>query len=152
MTDMSATAERLALVLTQAGMQRMAARVMCALLFCEEETTTAPELCEQLGASAGAVSGALKTLVSLRLAERMPAPAGDRRDHYRLRPDGWAVMTSSRDHLLDTMLRTADEGIEEVGEDSPAGLRLREMRDFYAYMLREMPALIDRWHEQRRVR
>ncbi|AXI78826.1 GbsR/MarR family transcriptional regulator [Peterkaempfera bronchialis] len=151
MADTSATAERLALVLTQAGMQRMAARVMCALLYTDQETTTAGELCEQLGASAGAVSGALKSLVSLDLAERVPAP-GDRRDHYRLRPDGWAVMSSSQNRLLDVMVQAAEEGIQAAGEESVAGLRLREMRDFYAYMQRELPALIDRWHEQRGMR
>lgn len=148
MADTSTTAERLALVLAEAGMQRMAARVMCALLYSDQEDITAGELCERLGASAGAVSGALKTLLSLEMAERVPAP-GDRRDHYRLRPGGWAIMMSSRNRLLDAMLQAAHEGIAAAGEESVAGQRLREMRDFYAYMQRELPALIDRWHDQR---
>ncbi|MFJ6212288.1 GbsR/MarR family transcriptional regulator [Streptomyces sp. NPDC092296] len=151
MADTSTTAEQLALVLTQAGMQRMAARVLCGLLYSEQETTTAGELCAQLGASAGGVSGALKTLMSLDLVERVPAP-GDRRDHYRLRADGWAIMMSSQNRLLDVMRSSAEEGMAAAGEQSVAGRRLSEMRDFYAYMQRELPALIDRWHQQRPAR
>ena len=43
----------------------------------------------------------------------------------------------------------ADEGIRVVGEDSLPGRRLAEMRDFYAYLMRELPAVIDRWRAQR---
>ena len=150
MADTSTTAERLALVLTESGMQRMAARVMCALLYSESEDTTAGELCEQLGASAGAVSGALKTLLSLNLAERVPAP-GDRRDHYRLPPNGWEVMMSGQSSVLGVMVRAAQEGIEAAGEKSIAGRRLWEMREFYGYMQRELPALLARWHEYRQT-
>lgn len=151
MTDGSAlaAAERLALVLAQSGMQRMAARVMCALLYAEQETTTAGELSERLEASAGAVSGALKMLVGLSIVERMPSPAGDRRDHYRFRPDGWTVMTESRNQLLDVMQQHAREGVEAAGPESIAGRRLAEMRDFYAYMQRELPAILQRWRDER---
>jgi len=147
----STTAEHLALLLTESGMQRMAARVLCALLYAEQETITAGELGERLAASAGAVSGALKTLVTLNLVERVPAP-GSRREHYRLRADGWAAMTGGNNRLIDAMVQSAEEGIAAVGEDSIAGRRLAEMRDFYAYIQREIPALIERWHQQRGVR
>lgn len=52
----SEVAERLALALNQAGMQRMTARVLAAFLFSERESVTAGELAEQLGVSAGSIS------------------------------------------------------------------------------------------------
>ncbi|MEU8259193.1 hypothetical protein AB0C02_01020 [Micromonospora sp. NPDC048999] len=37
-----------------------------------------------------------------------------------------------------------------IGEDGDAaGRRLAEMRDFYDYLWRELPALIDRWQTQK---
>ena len=38
------------------------------------------------------------------------------------------------------MREAAEEGIGAVGEDSIAGRRLAEMRDFYSYLRRELPA------------
>ena len=43
-----------------------------------------------------------------------------------------------------------DEGVEAVGSTSPAGLRIAETRDFFAYLAAELPALVERWHESRR--
>ena len=34
------------------------------------------------------------------------------------------------------------------GHDSLAGRRLTQMRDFYAFLLSEIPALLNRWHHQ----
>jgi hypothetical protein len=34
------------------------------------------------------------------------------------------------------------------GHDSLAGRRLTQMRDFYAFLVGEIPALLDRWHQQ----
>jgi hypothetical protein len=46
------------------------------------------------------------------------------------------------------MQEIGDAGLAAVPADSPAAERLRQMRDFYAYMLAELPALIDRWHDK----
>ncbi|CAM5564403.1 MarR family transcriptional regulator OS=Streptomyces antimycoticus OX=68175 GN=SANT12839_051650 PE=4 SV=1 [Streptomyces antimycoticus] len=56
-------AERLALILAQGGMQKTTARVMTSLLFSQQETMTAADLCEELQISSGAVSGAVKQLI-----------------------------------------------------------------------------------------
>ena len=86
-------AERLALVLSGQGLQRMTARVLTALLFSEKSSVTMSELADELQASAGAISGALKNLTSVGLVE---------------------------------------------------------MRDFYAFLLAEIPAVLERWHASRR--
>ena len=142
-------AERLALVLASQGLQRMTARVLTALLFTERPSVTMAELGEDLQASAGSISGALKALTSVGLVERVPAPAS-RRDHFRLRPDAWATLYTSQNQTIAAFLAAADEGIEAAGDAGPARERLTEMRDFYAFLLAEIPAVLERWRAGRR--
>ncbi|APU15361.1 MULTISPECIES: GbsR/MarR family transcriptional regulator [Actinoalloteichus] len=144
MTDLMDAAERLALTLTEGGMQRMTARVMSALLFAEQETVTAGELAERLKISPGTVSTAVKNLATVGLIERVPAP-GSRREHFRFRGDAWTTLMSSKNTTLKVMQDAAQEGIDTAGEDSVAGRRLVEMRDFYGYLMAELPPVIDRW-------
>lgn len=142
--------ERMALVLTDLSMQRMTARVMSAFFFAEEPALTSRDLCERLNASAGAVSMAIKTLTTLDLVVRVPVP-GSRRDHYRLHEDPWAMMSSAEPAAFGALRKLAEEGLEKVDPDSEVALRLREMRDFYAFLQEEIPQVIERWHEVRRA-
>ncbi|PXY28160.1 GbsR/MarR family transcriptional regulator [Prauserella muralis] len=148
MADASDPAERMALILTRGGMQRMTARVLCAVLFADQETITAGEIAERLVVSAGAVSGAIKMLEPVGMIERAPVP-GSRRDHYRFPDDGWQRMMSAQNRVVDEMLQAAEEGIKQVAEGGPAERRLADMRDFYGYLMAELPALIERWQRDR---
>lgn len=145
--DLQKAAEQLAVVLTSNGLQRMTARVLATLLFTEQSSVTMGELAETLNASAGAISGALKMLTSVGLAERVPAP-GSRRDHYRLRDNAWAVLFTSKNETMGVMQAAADAGIAVTDDHSPARARLTQMRDFYAFLMAELPPLLDRWHQQ----
>lgn len=140
-------AEKLALTLSEGGMQRTTARVMTALLYTDQDTMTAAELCEQLSISSGAVSTAVKQLVPIGLIERVPAP-GSRRDHYRFRSGAWASLMSQQNSMLTIMQAAAQEGLDAVDEDSLTGRRLHEMKDFYAYMSAHLVPLIDSWREK----
>lgn len=146
-SDLQDVAEQLALTLTSLGLQRMTARVLAALLFTEQPTMTMGELSEKLQASAGAISGALKMLTSVSLAERVPVPAS-RRDHYRLRDDAWAVLFTNQNVTIAAMQNAAETGIAATGADSLAHQRLTQMRDFYAFLLAEIPTLLDRWRQR----
>ncbi|MBO0676959.1 MarR family transcriptional regulator [Mycolicibacterium sp. S2-37] len=126
----------------------MTSRVLAALLFTEQPTMTAGDLADRLGASAGAISGALKMLTSVGLAERVPAP-GSRRDHYRLRDDAWAVLYTTQNDILEGIRGAAETGIAATVPGSAARRRLTEMRDFYTFMLAELPAVIERWRQRR---
>ncbi|WP_409429625.1 GbsR/MarR family transcriptional regulator [Mycobacterium sp. SMC-11] len=125
----------------------MTARVLATLLFTEQSTMTMGELAEKLQASAGAISGAMKMLTAVGLAERVPVPAS-RREHYRLRDDAWAVLFTNQNVAISAMQDAAAAGITAVGADHPAHHRLTQMRDFYTFLLAEIPALLDRWREQ----
>ena len=75
---------------------------------------TMGELGEQLQASSGAISGAVKMLTSVGLVERVPAPAS-RRDHYRLRDDAWAVLYTNQNEVT-----SADARPPRPGSPPPA--------------------------------
>jgi DNA-binding transcriptional regulator GbsR (MarR family) len=141
-------AEQLALVLANHGLQRMTARVLASLLFTEDATMTAGELALRLRASTGAISGAVKMLMSVGLVERVPAP-GSRRDHYRLRDDAWAVLYTNQNEVLAAMQKAAEAGVAATASKSLARQRLNQMREFYDFILAEMPSLLDRWNRRR---
>ncbi len=145
--ELRVEAEKLALVLAGLGLQRMTARVLSTLLFTEQPTVTMAELAEGLQASAGSISGALKMLTSVGLAEKVPNP-GSRRDHFRLREDAWAVLFTSQNETLRAMQNAARAGVEATDGEGRARRRLTDMRDFYDFLLAEMPALLDRWYQR----
>ncbi|WP_280834587.1 GbsR/MarR family transcriptional regulator [Mycolicibacterium frederiksbergense] len=145
---MQHAAEQLALTLTNHGMQRMTARVLATLLFTEQSSVTMGELADTLNASAGAISGALKMLTSVGLAERVPAPAS-RREHFRLRDDAWAILFTNQNETIRAMQDAADAGLAVAEAQGPARQRLTEMRDFYAFLMAEIPAVLERWQQRR---
>jgi hypothetical protein len=87
-------------------------------------------------------------LSTVGLIERVPAP-GSHREHYRLREGAWVTLMSAQNSMVQAMFEAADQGIKASGDDSPAARRLTEMRDFYGFMFRELPALVDRWRADR---
>lgn len=146
-SDTQEAAEQLALVLSTHGMQRMTARVLAALLFTEQPTMTMGELADRLQASSGAISGAIKMLTPVGLVERVPAP-GSRRDHYRLRDNAWAVQYTNQNEVTAAVIKAAEAGIATTEPGSLARQRLVQMRDFYTFLLDEIPALLDRWYQR----
>jgi len=128
-------------------MQRMTARVLAALLFTEQPTMTMGELADRLQASSGAISGAVKMVTSVGLVERVPAP-GSRRDHYRLRDNAWAVQYTNQNEVTAAVIKAAEAGIATTEAGSLAHQRLTQMRDFYNFLMEEIPALLDRWYQR----
>ena len=145
--DLQEAAEELALILTNHGMQRMTARVLATLLFTEQPTMTMGELAARLLASSGAISGAIKMLTSVGLVERAPAPAS-RRDHYRLRDDAWAIQYTNQNEVITAIQAAAEAGVAITENYPEARRRLTQMRDFHTFLLREIPALLERWHQR----
>lgn len=146
-TDRKQAAEHLALTLAVSGMQRMAARVLAAFLFTDKPSLTAGDLSEDLEASAGSVSGAIKMVMQMGLIERVPV-RGSRREHYRMRDRAWTTLYSRQHAPIDDILSAVARGVEAV-EPGPARDRLAYMRDFYEFLLGEVPALIERFEQRR---
>ncbi len=131
------------------GFPRMSGRIITALMVAEGRGLTAAELAETLQVSPAAISTSLKYPVALGLVQRVPV-AGQRRDLYVLPDDAWYVATASKNPLYQRIAAMAAEGVAAVGgERTAAGARLAEMRDFFAYLETEVPALVERWHAER---
>jgi DNA-binding transcriptional regulator GbsR (MarR family) len=137
-------AEQAAAMLAAAGMPRMPARVMMALVGSPDDGYTAAELAERLGVSAAAVSGAVRYLISMRLIQRLSRP-GDRRDRYDLVDDAWGGMITSNSPLY-AALATQMDRIADENADAPVSVaRAREIADFLRYLTQRMPQLVDEW-------
>lgn len=135
-------------VFEQVGFPRMAARVIGRLLICEPPHQSPGELAAALQASKASISTSVRLLIQIGVVERVAFP-GKRRDYYRIRDEAWSRMTEERADLVTTIRELAERGIALRAETGhTADLRLREMRAFYAFYERELPAIIARWREE----
>jgi predicted transcriptional regulator len=142
--------ERLALLFADWGFPRMAARVLFALMTADEPGLTATELAIRLDASPAAISGAVRYLLQLELAQREAVP-GSRRDRYRLPDDTWYATVATKSRFYDVIIAAVDDAVDGFGgPETPAAARVIEMRDFFDFVRGEMPGLLDRWQEARR--
>lgn len=139
--------ERFAADLTEGGMQRMASRVFACLLASEEGALNSTELGERLRISPAAVSGAVRYLSQVHLVSREREP-GSRREQYRVHADLWYETFTNRDQLLGRWAGTLGAGVEAVGPDTPAGLRIRETQEFFLFLRSELSDILRRWREQ----
>ncbi|MFG3253767.1 GbsR/MarR family transcriptional regulator [Streptomyces sp. NPDC048172] len=140
--------ERFAADLTEAGMQRMAARVFACLLASDDGALTSAELSERLQISPAAVSGAVRYLSQVRMVSRQRSP-GSRREIYLLRQDVWFAAMTDREPLINRWTATLDSGVSSLGEDTPGGRRLQETTDFLRFLQGELQGILKRWNEQR---
>lgn len=147
-SDLRAFVERFALTLDAMGLQPMAARVLARFVCSDAETLTSADLSEGLGVSPAAVSGAIHLLGQARLVERVPMP-GSRRQHFRLAGDTWTGAGAVKQEVFVALEALAADGLVVVPGGGPAAARLAEMRDFYAFLAGEMPALLARWRASR---
>ena len=147
----AAFVERMADELTRAGVQRMASRVFAAVVSSDEGRMTAAELSSMLQASPAAISGAVRYLEQVDMIRRSRDP-GSRRDHFALADDVWYEALAQRNAVLEAWQRTMADGAATLGPDTPAGRRLDERHDFFAFMSEEMPGLLERWRAHREAR
>jgi DNA-binding transcriptional regulator GbsR (MarR family) len=141
--------ERFALLLTEAGMARTPARVFACILAEDSGRLTARELAERLQVSPAAISGAVRYLTLAGVLRRDREP-GERRDHYAVHDDVWPEMFTTRMAMVRRWEQAIGEAVELLGTDRPAGRRLQETREFFAFMQEELPEMLRRWEERRR--
>ncbi len=145
-TDVDRFVERFGLLLAEAGLQRMPARVFGALLVAEDGKLTAGELADTLRVSPAAISGAVRYLIQVGLAVRRRDP-GERRDHYEVVDDLWYEAYAHRDKQLTTWSKVLADGVAAVGADTKAGVRLETSRQFFEFLRGEIPEMMRKWRE-----
>ena len=141
-------AEEVAAVGAAMGMPRMNARLLGWMLICDPPRQSLGDIAAALGVSRASVSIATRLLQASGLIKRVALP-GTRGYLFELDPKIFEgqMNTASPFGALRAVL---DRGIGIVGdEDDPRAARLRVARDFYAYVEREIPALIERYRSER---
>jgi DNA-binding transcriptional regulator GbsR (MarR family) len=136
--------ERFAALLADGGMPLMPARVFARVLAEDAGQMNAAEIAEGLEVSPAAVSGAVRYLVHVGMLARTREP-GARRDVFRVHDDIWTGMYDQQAARLRRWIEAADDGAAALGADTPAGRRLLQTRDFFAFMHTELPTLLQRW-------
>ena len=140
--------EDFGLLFGQFGVSRMLGRVLGALMIADPPERTAEELAEELGASRGSISSATRSLIQMGIVQRRSRP-GERRDYFRVKPGAWHGIMCREMEALRSFREMAERGLELLDSQDPDARRsLEEMRDFYAYWEREMPAVLERWERE----
>jgi DNA-binding transcriptional regulator GbsR (MarR family) len=139
--------ERFAALFETYGFPRMSGRILTQLMVSEGPGLTATELATALQVSAAAISTSTTYLVQVGLVEKVRLP-GERRDRYHLPDDAWYLATASKDALYRRIAEMSGEAVAAVGGPrTVAGERFDQMRDFFEYLEREVPALVENWHD-----
>ena len=140
--------EDFGLLFGQFGLSRMLGRVLGALMISDPPERSAGELAEALGASRGSISQTTRSLIQMGLVQRRARP-GERRDYFRVKPGAWGGIMRREMEALGGFRKTAERGLALLGSGDPDVRRnLEEMRDFYAYWEKEMPAVLERWEKE----
>ena len=150
LTDHSARhryAEEAAIVLAELGLSPAYGKLLGWLLICDPPQQTSTELATALGLSKGSVSTGIRLLASTGLVRR--APSGGRRGiAYEMVPDAFTHAAGS--DKIRKFRQLMDDGLAVLGgEEAPGAARLAYTRDFYAFMEREMPRLVERFRSER---
>ena len=142
--------EQSAAALASAGFPRMPARVLMTLMVTDEPGLTARELADYLGASAAGISGAVRYLQTVRMVHRISQP-GSRRDRYEVPEHTWYTATlGGTNPTYETIRMLAARAVPAFSEpSSPGALRVQEMSDFFAFIQRRLPELLEEWRATR---
>lgn len=138
--------EHFASALTDAGFQRMHARVFAALHGTDSGRLTAAEIAELLQVSPAAVSGAVRYLTRFNLVRREREP-GSRRDSYIVESDSWYEASIHRDEAVLRWQASAQKGIDALGADTPAGRRMAESLAFFEFIYAELQEIVVKWQK-----
>ena len=148
--DRASYVEDFGLLFEGFGLPRMVGRVLGALLISDPPELSAEELAEALRASRGSISSSTRTLIQMGLVQRRTR-RGERKDYFRMKPGAWDELMRRELETLSRFRQMAERGLDIANSDSPEAQRnLEEMREFYAYWERELPAVLGRWEEDKK--
>ncbi len=133
----------------QAGLPRMAGRILGRLLLAYPPHQSLDELAEALMASKGSISTTTRLLIQIGLIERFSLP-GVRHDYFRIKPGAFQHAFKQSAEEIAQVRKLAERGLELLkGEPSQARQGLEEMHQMYVFFEREYPLLLERWEQER---
>ncbi|HUQ56207.1 GbsR/MarR family transcriptional regulator [Lentzea sp.] len=134
--------QRLVASFVQTGFPRTAARILVELFMVDRGSLSATELVLRLSVSPGTVSRQTTYLQDLGL---LRSERDGKRVRYFLDDDIWyrAWLSSAQRHS--TWADTALEGAEIFGLGTPVGARLKDMGQFFAFVVVDLEATRQKW-------
>ncbi|WP_433512584.1 MarR family transcriptional regulator [Nonomuraea sp. CA-143628] len=138
-------------IMVATGLSRMTARVLASLYLTDTGILTAAELARRLQVSPASISKAIGELEQQEMIRRERDPRR-RRDRYVIDADalfrGW--MASARQNTL--LAGFARHGAQTLGPASPAGMRLRDVGDFFDHVGQAMIQAAEEWRQAHAAR
>jgi DNA-binding transcriptional regulator GbsR (MarR family) len=142
--------EDVGLFFEEMGHPRMAGRILGWLLICEPAHQSMDQLAQVLQASKGSLSTMTRLLIQSGLIERVALP-GERRDYFRLKPGAWPQLIKVQMQAMTGLHEMVERGLVLLQDRGPeVQQRLQEAHDLYAFLERELPALLVRWELERK--
>ncbi|MFC1917054.1 GbsR/MarR family transcriptional regulator [Chloroflexota bacterium] len=141
--------EHVGIIFEQTGLPRMAGRIFGCLLIANPPHQSAGELTEALMASKGSISTMTRLLIQNSFIERISLP-GIRQDYFCLRPDAWRhLIRHGLEDEISMFRELTEHGLKlPAPKTSPVRRQLQEMRDVYAFLEEEFPALLAGWEHK----
>jgi DNA-binding transcriptional regulator GbsR (MarR family) len=136
--------EDVSLYFEQAGLPRMAGRILGVLLIAEPPQQSLNDLCEVLQSSKGAVSTTTRLLLEMGLIERVPTPL-PREVAFQIKTGGWPMYIRMRLRHMASLHEIAERGLGLLRDADPtARQRLQEAHDMFSLIEEELPTLLAR--------
>ena len=114
------------------GMAPITGRIVGWLLICEPAEQSAGQIAAAIKASRASLTTSFRDLAAGGLVRRLRR-AGDRTAYYRLDDDAWEAVIRRRIAALAAIDPLTEAGLRLVGRASPGGVRLRAVRDVFAW-------------------
>lgn len=141
--------ERWSRILAAEGLPPITGRLWAWLLVCEPPEQTVDQLCEEIGASRGAISGAVRMLEPSGLIHRTRR-RGDRRDYWSTTPDAMVRVFENRQRVMRPSLDTLADALAALGDRPPESLRrLREVQELYLVLFESVHRAVEQFKTDR---
>lgn len=141
-------AEEAGVVLSGMGLPPAAGKILGWLLICDPPSQTGSDIAAALNLSKGSVSTNMRLLEQGGLILRVPVP-GRRGVAYQIEPAG--LTRPDITNKIRIFRELLDRGVELAGgPQARTSERLVYLRDFYAFIEREMPLIVERFEAERR--
>jgi DNA-binding transcriptional ArsR family regulator len=142
--------EEFGTALTGMGLPPAYAKVLGWLLICDPAGQSVSDIARATGVSMGSVSTGARLLENAGLLRRVAVP-GRRGRFYEMAPDSFMRVVEQGTSFT-RMRQLLDRGLAMLG-DQPGGRaeRLRQTRDFYAFVERELPELVRRFKTEYQI-
>jgi hypothetical protein len=135
--------QRFTEALVQMGLPRMICRVLTCLMMTDSGSMTSAELVRRLRVSPASISKAIGILEDQQLVRR---ERDGRRERYVVDDDVWYRASVASGYTNNTFARTALDGAEILGPDTPAGARLADTGRFLTYLGEDLLRRSEYWH------